>query len=35
LAEVIEDEHAATQLAHTTDAALIVERLGQAREAEV
>src|SRR5262249_41642778 len=35
LAEVIEDEDAATQLAHTTDAALIVERLSHARETEV
>jgi mannitol/fructose-specific phosphotransferase system IIA component len=34
LAEVIEDEQAAAELAHTTDAALIVERLGQARETE-
>jgi phosphocarrier protein FPr len=34
LAEVIEDEDAAAQLAHTTDAALIVERLSHAREAE-
>jgi len=35
LAEVIEDEDAAAQLAQTTDAEQIVERLGRAREAEV
>ena len=35
IAEVIEDEDAAAQLAHTTDAAQIVERLSHAREAEV
>ena len=35
LAEVIEDPDAAEQLAHTTDANLIVERLGREREEEV
>jgi mannitol/fructose-specific phosphotransferase system IIA component len=35
LAEVIEDEDAAAELAQTTDPALIVERLSRAREAEV
>ena len=35
LAEVIEDEDAAADLAQTTDPEQIVERLGRAREAEV
>lgn len=35
LAEVIEDEDAAAELARTSDPALIIERLGRAREAEV
>lgn len=34
LAEVIEDEDAAAELARTTDPGLIVERLSRAREAE-
>lgn len=35
LAEIIEDPDAAEQLAHTGDPAMIVERLGRARAAEV
>jgi len=34
LAEVIEDPDAAEQLAHTTDASVIIERLGREREEE-
>ncbi|MEM8530488.1 MAG: PTS sugar transporter subunit IIA [Chloroflexota bacterium] len=35
LAAVIEDEDATTELIHTTDASLIVERLSRTHEAEV
>ncbi|MCG8350773.1 MAG: PTS sugar transporter subunit IIA [Chloroflexales bacterium] len=35
LAAVVEDEDAATELIHATDASLIVERLSRPREAEV